>query len=80
MLLEGKNIIVTGGASGIGAACVKRFAEEGAGFVLIVDINAEAGEKVAKEISEATGAKVAAVKANVTIEDDIEEVFDAPGG
>ena len=75
MLLEGKNIIVTGGASGIGAACVKRFAEEGAGFVLIVDINAEAGERVAKEISKATGAKVAAVKANVTIEDDIKEVF-----
>ena len=75
MLLEGKNVIVTGGASGIGAACVKRFAEEGANYVLIVDINLEAAETVAQEISKATGAKIGAVKANVTVEDDIKEVF-----
>ena len=76
MLLKGKNLIVTGGASGIGAACVKRFAEEGANYVLIVDINLEAAEKVAKEISEQTGSKIGAVKANVTLEDDIIRVFD----
>lgn len=76
MLLKGKNLIVTGGASGIGAACVKRFAEEGANYVLIVDINLEAAEKVAQEISAQTGAKIGAVKANVTLEEDIKRVFD----
>ncbi len=76
MLLKGKNLIVTGGASGIGAACVKRFAEEGANYVLIVDINLEAAEKVAQEISQQTGAKIGAVKANVTLEEDIKRVFD----
>ena len=76
MLLKGKNLIVTGGASGIGAACVKRFAEEGANYVLIVDINLEAAEKVAQEISQQTGAKIGAVKANVTLEEDIKRAFD----
>lgn len=76
MLLKGKNLIVTGGASGIGAACVKRFAEEGANYVLIVDINLEAAEKVAQEISQQTGAKIGTVKANVTLEEDIKRVFD----
>ena len=46
--LEGKVAIVTGGASGIGAATVKRFAEEGA-TVLSTDVQEELGRKVADE-------------------------------
>ncbi|QJB70157.1 glucose 1-dehydrogenase [Parasphingorhabdus halotolerans] len=46
--LEGKTAIITGGASGIGAAMVKRFIEEGA-QVLSTDIQQELGEKVAAE-------------------------------
>ena len=75
MLLKGKNIIATGGASGIGAACVKRFAEEGADFILIVDINLDMAKKVAAEIAEATGAQVEAVRADITSEEDIKNVF-----
>jgi NAD(P)-dependent dehydrogenase (short-subunit alcohol dehydrogenase family) len=46
--LEGRVAIVTGGASGIGAATVRRFGEEGAS-VVVADINDEGGEKVAAD-------------------------------
>jgi NAD(P)-dependent dehydrogenase (short-subunit alcohol dehydrogenase family) len=41
--------VVTGGGSGIGAACARRFAAEG-GAVVIADIDATAGEAVAAGI------------------------------
>jgi NAD(P)-dependent dehydrogenase (short-subunit alcohol dehydrogenase family) len=47
--LDGKVAIVTGGASGIGAATLRRLAAEGAA-VVCADLNDEAGERVAKEI------------------------------
>jgi meso-butanediol dehydrogenase/(S,S)-butanediol dehydrogenase/diacetyl reductase len=46
---EGKVGILTGGASGIGAATARRLASEGAKLVL-ADINREAGEALAKEL------------------------------
>ena len=46
--LEGKTAIVTGGASGIGAATVKRFVEEGA-KVLSTDVQQALGLSVADE-------------------------------
>ena len=50
MRLEGKNALVTGGASGIGAAISRRLAAEGA-KVTIGDINTELADEVAGEIS-----------------------------
>jgi len=47
----GKSVIVTGGASGIGEAAVKEFAQEGA-LVGIFDINVTSGRKLAKELAE----------------------------
>lgn len=47
--LQGRHAIVTGGASGIGAACVRTFAERGA-TVTVADLNGEAAEKVASEV------------------------------
>src|SRR5688500_16169315 len=49
MRLKGKVAIVTGSGSGFGAGIAKRFAEEGA-KVIVADINAQAGERVAKEV------------------------------
>ena len=46
--LKGKVAIVTGGASGIGAATVERFVQEGA-KVLSTDVQEELGQSVADE-------------------------------
>src|SRR5438876_910888 len=50
--LDGKVAIVTGGASGIGAATARRFVAEGA-RVVIADVNDEAGEGVARALGAA---------------------------
>jgi meso-butanediol dehydrogenase / (S,S)-butanediol dehydrogenase / diacetyl reductase len=47
--LDGKVAIVTGGASGIGAATVRRFVGEGA-RVVVADINEDAGEALARSL------------------------------
>jgi NAD(P)-dependent dehydrogenase (short-subunit alcohol dehydrogenase family) len=47
--LEDRIVIVTGAASGIGEACARRFAEEGA-RVVVADVQEEAGEKLAQAI------------------------------
>ena len=48
---EGRVAVVTGGASGIGAAAARRFHAEGAS-VLLADLNAEAGEALAAELDD----------------------------
>lgn len=52
MQLEGKVAVVTGGASGIGAAVTRVFARRGA-RVVAVDVAAEAGHALAEELGEA---------------------------
>ena len=47
--LTGRTALITGGASGIGAACARAFAEAGA-RVTVADIDAEAAERLASEI------------------------------
>src|SRR3954467_4866312 len=49
MRLTNKLAIVTGGGSGFGAGIARRFAEEGC-RVVVNDIDAKSGERVAKEI------------------------------
>src|ERR1700729_1573607 len=49
MDITGKVALVTGGASGLGAATARMIVEEG-GHVVIADLNAEAGQSLAKEL------------------------------
>lgn len=63
--LQDKVVLITGAASGIGAATAQAFAAEGAVLVLS-DINASAGEALAKELN---GSFVAA---DVTREEEVE--------
>ncbi len=65
--LAGKTAIITGGASGIGAATVRRFVAEGA-RVLAADIQDEMGESRVKEI----GRSALYQHADVTREADVE--------
>jgi len=52
--LERKTALISGAASGIGAATAKLFAREGASVVL-TDINEAAGHETAKAITNAGG-------------------------
>src|SRR5437763_11907356 len=64
--LDGKVAAVTGGASGIGEATVRRFLAEGAS-VAFCDRDGERGQRVAAEL-ETAGAKVTFTQADVGTE------------
>ena len=72
--LEGKVAVVTGGASGIGLACAKRYAEEGAEIV-ITDLGARRLEDAAEQIRSGTNGKVTWVEADVCFEEQIVELM-----
>ncbi len=74
MRLEGKVAVITGGASGIGLGCAKRFAEEGA-EIFITDVNAQRLEAAAEEVRATTNGKVAFGPADVCFEEQIEEIM-----
>ncbi|MEE9253434.1 MAG: SDR family NAD(P)-dependent oxidoreductase, partial [Pseudomonadales bacterium] len=76
MQLEGRVAVITGGASGIGRACVKRFAQEGAD-VVVADLNPERGAEVVNEVKSSTNQRALFVPVDVTSEDDIERLADA---
>jgi 3-oxoacyl-[acyl-carrier protein] reductase len=67
MQLKGKTALVTGGASGFGAAIARRYVQEGA-QVAILDVNGEGAKSVAREC----GAAAVAITCNVTKRADID--------
>jgi 3(or 17)beta-hydroxysteroid dehydrogenase len=70
--MTGKSVLISGGASGIGAAAARRFAAEGA-KVAIGDIQEDKGRALAKEL----GAGVIFLKLDVTSEASWQEAFAA---
>jgi meso-butanediol dehydrogenase/(S,S)-butanediol dehydrogenase/diacetyl reductase len=72
MRLEGKVVLVSGAASGIGEASARTYAREGAKVVL-ADINAEAGERIAAEIRQSNQA-AAFIKTDIMETADIERM------
>jgi len=64
--LSGKTAIITGAASGIGAATARLFVDEGA-RVLIADTQTERGEELARQLGDAAAFR----RVDVTREDDV---------
>jgi NAD(P)-dependent dehydrogenase (short-subunit alcohol dehydrogenase family) len=70
MELEGRHIVVTGGASGIGRALVLRFAEEGARAITVADFNLDG----AREVADAVGGL--AVRIDAGKEEDVRSLVE----
>jgi NAD(P)-dependent dehydrogenase (short-subunit alcohol dehydrogenase family) len=51
MKVQGKHVVVTGGASGIGRSVARRFAAEGADSVVVADIDGAGAQEVAREFA-----------------------------
>ncbi|MEO8311868.1 MAG: SDR family oxidoreductase [Caldimonas sp.] len=73
MDIIGKVAVVTGAASGIGAAIAKRFAAAGARGVVVADLQHERAETVARGI----GDRAVALRCDVAVEADIQAVVEA---
>jgi len=69
--LAGKGVLVTGGAGGIGSACVHAFAAEGARVAIHYRTSRDHAEELARE----TGG--VALQADLTVEDEVASLFKA---
>ncbi|WP_049928296.1 SDR family NAD(P)-dependent oxidoreductase [Halopiger goleimassiliensis] len=74
MRLEGKTVVITGAASGIGRETAERCAEEGA-FVVVTDVDSDGGEEVVDDIEDA-GGEATFYDLDVTDSDRFHEVVD----
>jgi 3-oxoacyl-[acyl-carrier protein] reductase len=69
--LSGKGVLVTGASGGIGAACARAFAAEGARVTVHYNSGRERAEAVATELGDAT-----IVQAELTREDEVDRMFE----
>jgi NAD(P)-dependent dehydrogenase (short-subunit alcohol dehydrogenase family) len=73
--LKDKYAIVTGASGGIGAATALAFAREGAGGIIIADIDQKHAESTAAAITGETGVRCEFVETNIGKNEDIEKLF-----
>ena len=69
MELKGKVAVITGGASGIGAALARRFAEEGAAGIVVADLDEGGAQGVAREVGGL------AVRTDVAVEEQVQALI-----
>lgn len=74
MQLQGKRIIVTGGARGTGKSVVQAYVKEGAS-VVSMDILEEEGKSIVKELNEKAGDKVMFYRCNVADYEEVQSTF-----
>ena len=76
MELEGKKIIVTGGSTGIGSACVKAYVREGA-QVVFCDINDDAAKITEAEANAQAGVvgKATYLHCDISKKENVDETF-----
>jgi meso-butanediol dehydrogenase / (S,S)-butanediol dehydrogenase / diacetyl reductase len=77
--LTGKRILITGGASGIGAATAARFLEEGSA-VVVLDCDANGRERIKGELPELAGAVAADVSNLVQVRAAFDDAVRLLGG
>jgi NAD(P)-dependent dehydrogenase (short-subunit alcohol dehydrogenase family) len=70
MRLQSKVTLITGAAQGIGAACARRFAQEGAA-VMLVDLNEDKGSTLARALGD-EGYQAEFVRADVSSKSDVD--------
>ena len=75
MSLNGKKAFVTGGARGIGKSIATALAEAGAD-VALVDVDFAEAEKTAVEIALKTGRELFAVRADVTVPNEVNAMIE----
>jgi 3-oxoacyl-[acyl-carrier protein] reductase len=73
--LKDKYAIITGASGGIGAATALAFAREGAGGIIIADIDRKRAESAAAAITGETGVRCEFVEANIGNSEDIKKLF-----
>ncbi|KAF5299866.1 hypothetical protein FQA39_LY11403 [Lamprigera yunnana] len=74
--VEKKVVLVTGGAGGIGLACVKAFLKNGAKGVAMADVNNESGRKSLEEVQNEFGTeKVIFIQLDVSDKTQFENAF-----
>lgn len=74
MNLKNKVAIVTGGASGFGAAIARRLSQAGAA-VMVADLNAQGGQSMAAELN-AAGGRAQSVVCDVALQADYQRMVD----
>ena len=71
----GKIAIITGASGGIGAATAFNFAREGAGGIVIADLDSENAKVTINNIIKETNCRCEFIKTNIGKKDDIENLF-----